>query len=113
MGTTIYGSHDDLVFELSWWDRVRAGLSVRTLRVKLDDVVQVRSADPADLVTWPGERVLRLGRERDGRRVVVFELIAHVADGGYDRIIAAGDDADDVVAGLHRSGIGGRAFAPA
>ena len=104
MGTAIYGSYDELVFELSIGDRFRNGMAPRTVRMHLVDIVHVRSADPAHLVTWPGERLLRIGRPRDRRRVVVLELGGPSA--GYDRIVVNVDDADEAVAGLHRSGIG-------
>jgi hypothetical protein len=106
MGTAIYGSYDELVLELSMTDRLRNGLAPRTVRVKLDDVVHARPADPADLVSFAGERVLRVGRIRQGRRVVVLDLAT--ADGGpdVDRILVAVHDPDAAVAGLHRSGIG-------
>src|SRR4051794_6490906 len=103
MGTAIYGSHDELVFELGIVDWLRNVMPTRRVRVKLDDIVRVHAADADHLVTWDGERVLRVGRPRDDRRVVVFEL---GGESGYDRVIAVADDADDAVAGLHRSGIG-------
>jgi hypothetical protein len=104
MGTAIYGSYDELVFELSMGDRLRNVMPPKKVRVKLDDVVHVRAADPAHLVSWDGERVLRIGRARDGRKVVVLELAGRSC--GYDRIVVTVDDADDAVAGLRRSGIG-------
>jgi hypothetical protein len=104
MGTSIYGRQDELVFELSIADRLRNGRAPSTLRVKLEDIARTRAADPDHLVSWEGERVLRIGRPKDGRKVVVLELTGERT--GYDRIIAVADDADDAVAGLHRSGIG-------
>ena len=105
MGTAIYGSYDELVFELSFGDRLRNGMAPRTVRVHVDDVVRVHAADPRDLVSWDGERVLRIGRVRRGERVVVLDVRP---DSAYDRIVVAGDsaDADASVADLHRRGIG-------
>jgi hypothetical protein len=105
MGTAIYGSYDELVFELSVGDRLRTGVTARTVRVKLDDVTHVWAADPADLVSYAGERVLRIGRVRAGRRVVVLEVLRGRSC-AFDRILVANDEADAAVAGLHRSGIG-------
>ena len=107
MGTAIYGSYDELVFELSIGDRYRNGTAVRTHRVKVDDIVRVHAADPADLVSWDGERVLRIGRLWRGELAVVLEVAAQ-KPGSYDRILIASKDAEDAVAGLQRSGIGGR-----
>jgi hypothetical protein len=107
MGTSIYGSHDELVFELSIADRLRNGLAPRVVRVKLDDIVDAHPADPAHLVSWAGERALWIGRVgRTTERVLVLELV-HTA-GGYDRVVVVAADADDAVSGLHRSGIGRR-----
>ena len=112
MGTAIYGSYDELVIELSIPDRYRNATAVRTHRVKLDDIVRVHAADPADLVSWEGERVLRIGRLWRGERALVLEVSAP-DPGSYDRILVASKDADDAVAGLLRSGIGRRVPATA
>ena len=100
MGTNIYGSYDSLVIELSGLDALRAGR--REVRVTIDDVLQVRSADVGDLVTWDGERVLRLGRRR-GRRVLVLDLAGAAS---CDRVVVACDDADATAEELQRWGIG-------
>ena len=106
MGTAIYGSFDELVFELSFGDRFRNGFAPKTVRVHLGDVVRVHAADPADHVSWAGELVLRIGRIRAGHRAVVLDLADVTGDDGYDRIVIADTDADEAVADLHRRGIG-------
>ena len=100
MGTNIYGSYDELVIELHGLDGWRSRR--RELRVRVDDVWQVRSADPHTLVSFDGERVLRLGRPHGGR-VVVLDLVPGAA---LDRIVVGLEDADVVAADLARWGVG-------
>ena len=101
MGTNIYGSYDELVIELSGLDLVRAGR--REVRVRVDDVWHVRAADPRTLVRWEGERLLRVGRRRGTEPVLVLDL---GPDAAFDRIVVGLDDAEQLAADLHRSGIG-------
>jgi hypothetical protein len=88
MGTNVYGSYDQLVIELGGLDRWKAGR--REVRIALDDVWSVRAADPRDLVTFAGERVLRVGRRNGGAPVLVL----------------ATPEAADLAEGLRRSGVG-------
>jgi hypothetical protein len=107
MGTSIYGSHDELVFELSIADRLRNGLAPRSVRVKLDDICTAHAADPTHLVSWEGQRALWIGRaRRTTDRVLVLELVRTA--GSYDRIVVCTGDPDAAVRGLHRGGIGVR-----
>jgi len=101
MGTNIYGSHDELVIELRGRDRLRAGQ--REVRVKVDDVWRVRSADGRTLVSCEGERIFRAGRRGGDRTVLVLDLAPRAA---FDRLVLAVPDADAAAANLHRSGIG-------
>ena len=107
MGTNIYGSYDELVIELRGADRWRTGRG--EVRVALDDVSRVRTADPRTLVSWDGERVLRAGRVRAGAPVLVLEL---APEAPFDRVVVGLPDADATAADLHRSGIGAPVFTP-
>ena len=100
MGTNIYGSYDELVIELRGLDRWLTGR--QEVRLRVDDVWQVRSADLRTLVSWDGERIFRAGRGGRGT-VLVLDLAPQAA---FDRVVVAVPDADAVVAELHRSGIG-------
>jgi hypothetical protein len=101
MGTNVYGSYDQLVIELGGLDRWKAGR--REVRIALDDVWSVRAADPRDLVTFAGERVLRVGRRHGGAPVLVLDLSPSAE---LDRIVVATPEADDLAEGLRRSGVG-------
>ena len=101
MGTNIYGSYDELVVELRGLDRWKAGH--REVRVGIDDVWAVRAADPASLVSFAGERVLRVGARRRGAPVLVLDLAPRAE---FDRIVVGLADAVDAAEGLRRSGIG-------
>ena len=101
MGTNIYGSYDELVIELGGLDRWRTGR--QEVRIAVDDVWSVRVTAPANLVSLPGERVLRTRSRRSAAPVLVLDL-APTAE--YDRIVVASPDADEVAAWLRRSGIG-------
>jgi hypothetical protein len=109
MGTNIYGSYDSLVIELRGLDRWRTGR--REVRIAVDDVWRVRSADARTLVSWEGERVLRAGRTRAGEPVLVLDLVPTAAD--FDRVVLALRDAETLAADLQRWGIGAREVAVA
>ena len=101
MGINIYGTYDELVVELWGIDRLLTGR--REVRVKVEDVRQVRSAPAAAVVTGDRERAFRAGRGgRDGT-VLVLDLAPGAA---FDRVVLALSDADATAADLHRSGIG-------
>ena len=102
MGTNIYGSYDSLVIELRGLDRWRTGR--REVRVAVDDVWRVRSADPRTLVSWDGERVLRAGRLRDGVPALVLDLAPGTPE--LDRVVLGLHDAEQLAADLRRWGVG-------
>jgi hypothetical protein len=101
MGTNMYGSYDSLVIELRGLDRWRTGR--REVRIPLDDVWRVRSADPRTLVSWHGERVLRARRVRGGEPVVVLDLAPTAAE--FDRVVLAIRDAEQLAADLRQWGV--------
>jgi hypothetical protein len=96
----MYGRYDELVIELWGWDRLRTGRS--EVRVKVDDVLHVRAAAPADLVSVAGERVLRAGSRRADPALVLD--LADAAD--FDRIVLGIADAEHLAAELVQWGIG-------
>jgi hypothetical protein len=105
MGTSLHGRYDELVIELRGWDRLRTGRS--EVRVKVDDVVAVRAAAPADLVSLDRERVFR-SHVRGGRRALVLDL---AFGGEFDRLVLGVEDADRLASDLVRWGFG-RSLSP-
>jgi hypothetical protein len=100
MGINVYGRYDELVIELSGWDRLRTGRS--EVRIDVDDVWFVRAADAADLVTLADERVFRTGVRRRGP-VLVMELREGAP---FDRLVLTLEDAASMAADLRRWGVG-------
>ena len=94
MGTTIYGSYDDLVIELHGLDALRLG--TRRIRIPLDDIESVDSfaaGDPTGgIVVGPRSQpavVIRSRRDGRGATVAVHR-----------------PDAEEVAADLVRRGVG-------
>ena len=101
MGTTIYGSYDQLVIEVSGVTRLRPhanGLTPKRVLVPVDLISNVRSAPAGRRSQSSADVVIEVGSSK--KPAVVIELV-----GGSEYVVHV-DDADEVAADLTRRGVG-------
>ena len=101
MGTTIYGSYDQLVIEVSGVTRLRPhanGMTPKRILVPVDLISSVRSAPAGRRSKSSANLVTEVGSPN--KRAVVIEVV-----GGGEYVVHV-DDADEVAADLTRRGVG-------